>query len=635
MAPMGTNYASPEGYITERNKLYYQTRAKGGVGLIIVEAAHLDPIQRHRPKGICINDDVFIPGLTELTEAVHESGVPILQQLLHPGRIASSKATGIEPVSASPIPHPISGVVPRPLTVDEIQRVEELFKDAAIRAQKAGFDGVEIHGAHGYLVGEFVSPYSNKRMDEYGGSIENRIRFPLEIVRMVREEVGPDFLISYRMSATEFLPEGLSLEDARYLAAELEKAGVNLLHVSAGVNEQPRAMAKVIPLSYTQAGCFAHLAASIKEVVKIPVVAVGRINSPNLAEEILKTGQADLVALGRGLIADSFWPKKAEEGRLLDINMCIACNEGCIGRLNRNESIGCTVNPWVGQIEETDSSYKAVHLDKKKVIMVIGGGPGGMRAAVEIAKRGHKVTLFEKEKLGGLVNASCKPPGKEEMINLVNYLSYQLQKCNVTVELGREITKGDIINEKPEAIILATGSKPVLPPIKGISLPYVFTAEMLLKGQFDWQAGTKFVVVGAGMVGLEVAHFLSSQGKEVHVVEIAEAAGTSLSPMVLTVLLDKLEDCKVRISLGTEIREIGADHSLSVYNKGSHRLETLSQIDYVIVSAGYRSDDALEESLKDGDGGIKFYKVGDCKSPRKIIDAVSEGANLGVWLAGE
>lgn len=357
MAPMGTNFASQQGYITERNKLYYKTRAIGGVGLIIVEAAHLDPTQRHRPNGIRISDDSFIAGLLELTKVIHESDVPVFQQLTHPGRLASEKITGVQPIAASPIPHPVSGEIPHSLTIEEIQKAEVMFAEAAMRVKKAGFDGVEIHGGHGYLLAEFVSPYTNKRTDEYGGELNNRTRFPLEIVSKIRQTVGPNFLISFRLSATEFLPDGFCLDEAKIFAVKLERAGVDLLHISAGNNEQPSTMVKTIPLLSTPPGCFAHFAAAIKQVVKIPIITVGRIDSPEVAEKILLEGQADLIALGRALIADPFWPVKAHEGRLMDINKCIACNKGCIERLNRNECICCIVNPWVGQKNEIEQRF--------------------------------------------------------------------------------------------------------------------------------------------------------------------------------------------------------------------------------------------------------------------------------------
>lgn len=352
MAPMGTNFASQEGCITERNILYYTTRASGGAGLIIVEAAHLDSTQRHRPNGIRISDDSFIAGLSELTQAIHASDVPVFQQLTHPGRLASSTVTGVQPIGASPVPHPVTGEIPHSLSVEEILAVEDMFAEAARRVKQAGFDGVEIHGGHGYLLAEFVSPYTNKRTDQYGGDLDNRTRFPLELVRKVRQTVGEDFPISFRLSATEFIPDGFCLDEAKLFAVKLAEAGVDVLHISAGNNEQPSTMVKTIPLLSTPSGCFAHFAAAIKAVVNIPVITVGRIDSPAAAEKILGEGQADLIALGRALIADPYWPVKAQEGRVSEINKCIACNKGCIGMLNRHERICCTVNPWVGQVEE-------------------------------------------------------------------------------------------------------------------------------------------------------------------------------------------------------------------------------------------------------------------------------------------
>ncbi len=289
-----------------------------------------------------------------MTTAIHASDVPIFQQLTHAGRLASASVTGVQPIGASSIPHPVTGEIPHSLSVEEILNVESMFAAAALRVKKAGFDGVEIHGGHGYLLTDFVSPYTNHRTDQYGGDLNNRARFPLETVSKIRQTVGPDFLISFRLSATEFIPNGFCLNEAKIFAVKLERAGVDVLHISAGNNEQPSTMVKTIPLQSTPPGCFAHFAAAIKAVVNIPVITVGRIDSPEVAEKILVDGQADLIAVGRAFIADPYWPVKALAGRLKDINKCIACNKGCIERLNRHESICCTVNPWVGQEAELE-----------------------------------------------------------------------------------------------------------------------------------------------------------------------------------------------------------------------------------------------------------------------------------------
>lgn len=346
---MATNYATSQGYITERNKLYYRTRTLGGVGLIVLECANIDPANRHRMKCITIADDKFIPGLLELTKVIHEGAVPVVIQIGHPGRLAASKVTGSRPIAPSAVPNP-AGEVPRVMTIEDIERVQDLFVKAAVRAKAAGFDGVEIHGSHGYLITQFVSPYSNKRTDQYGGTLANRMRFPLEIVSKVRAATGPDFLVFFRMSATEFRPagEGFNLEEAVPYAVALEKAGVDVLDISAGTNETLETMAKVIPMRNTPPGCFTDLSAAIKKAVTIPVITVGRIDTPEVAEKILTEGQADLVALGRALLADAYWPLKAKEGRSAEITKCIACNKGCLGELNKHENLVCVVNPLLG-----------------------------------------------------------------------------------------------------------------------------------------------------------------------------------------------------------------------------------------------------------------------------------------------
>lgn len=633
MAPMGTNFASPEGRITERNALYYRTRAEGGAGLIIVEAAYVDPAQRHRPQGIVAWDDGCIDGMRRLTEAVHGCGVPIFQQLSHPGRVASAGGSAIQPVAPSAVPHPLTGALPRALTSGEITAIADMFAEAASRVRDAGFDGVEIHGGHGYLLASFLSPLTNKRTDHYGGSLGNRMRFPLETLRAVRRAVGPDYPISFRLSATEFLPGGFQPEEAVALAVALEEAGADLLHVSAGTNEQPRSMARCIPLSYTPEGCFSHLAALVRNVVAIPVIAVGRVNRPDVAERILSRGQADLVAVGRAFIADPHWPLKAREGRTAEIGTCVACNEGCIEQLNRHESISCSINPRVGRADEVRSPVRSPDPGRPKRIVVVGGGPAGMKAAEEIAMDGHAVTLFDKGgMLGGQVRLACVPPGKAALLDLVLSLEHRLKLLKVSIVPNRTVTAADIMECDPDAVILATGSRPVLPPIEGIASASVVTVDEVLSGGFIESKCRRFLVVGGGMAGLETAHFLAENGQDVTVVERTGTLGANCSPLALVTLLDRLDACGVTLLTNTEVEFIGADASVRLHHEHGGGPDTLFGVDHVVIAAGRASERSLADFLEKA--AIPFHVIGDCRSPRRIIDAIAEAAAVAGRLDG-
>jgi len=358
---MNTNFAEADGSVSERFTRYYAERGKGGVGLLISSSACIDPMARRRVGSLVLHEDRFIPKLKEFTEAIHATGAKVLQQISHPGRLlASSKelktAAAARSVGPSAIPHLITGEIPRVLSVEEIKELVEKFGQAARIAREAGFDGVELHGTHGYLINQFFSLYSNRRNDEYGGSLENRIRFSLEVYRRVRELTGNDFLVGYRLNAREFAPIETPIEDVIVLCQRLEDEGVDLFHVSAGNSETPAMMLKISPSGSALQGCYADLAATIKEKVRVPVIAVGRISIPPMAEQILREGKADLVATGRALIADPHWPEKAFKGELDKIRCCIGCYQGCSERLAQENPITCIHNPEVGRDGEVSSS---------------------------------------------------------------------------------------------------------------------------------------------------------------------------------------------------------------------------------------------------------------------------------------
>ncbi|TCO67480.1 FAD-dependent oxidoreductase [Caldanaerobacter subterraneus] len=615
MPPMVTNYAAEDGAVTERFKAYHQTRAKGGVGLIIVEATYIHPGGKGFQNQLGIYKDELISGLKELTEAVHKYGAKIAVQLYHAGRQTTLKVTGMQVVAPSPIPCPVKQEKPKELSVDEIKELIEAFGQAARRAKEAGFDAVEIHGAHGYLINQFLSPYSNKRTDEYGGSFENRMRFPLEVVRRVREEVGPDFPIIYRMSAEEYVPGGLTIEDTKIFAQKLVEEGIDALHISGGVYESS---AMIIQPAAIPQGCFVENAAAIKKAInsKVPVIVVGRIKDPIMAEQIIREGKADLVSMGRALLADPELPRKVSEGKIEEIRKCIGCNQGCIDRLFQDIDIGCIANALTGH--ETEFDMESLAKTRKKVF-IIGGGPGGLEAARVAALRGHEVILYEKQpELGGQMRIAAVPPHKGEINDLADYLINQVEKSGITIVKGKEADLNTIHEIKPDVVILATGSEPIIPEIPGINQKNVVTAHDVLKGTVT--VGKKVAVIGGGLVGCETAEFLADQSKEVTVIEMLDDIAIDVGSLVRALLLNRMAEKKIKVLTKSKVKEISGDKVTIETVNGN---QELSGIDTIVIAVGSKpKNDLLKLIEKEG---IPVYAIGDCVKARKFMDAIHEG----------
>jgi len=613
MPPMVTNYGSDTGAVSQRLIDYHVERAKGGVGLGIVEATCVDsPVGRLSPTQLCIDSDKFIPRLNDLAEAVQVYGARIAIQLHHSGRQTTLVATeGRRPVSPSTVPCPPLGTRPRRLTVKEIESLVEKYAEGARRAKAAGFDAVELHGAHGYLIQQFLSPYTNKRRDRYGGDPQRRITFAIDVVESVREKVGSSFPVIMRLSGNEYVEGGLTIEDTKIIARELEEAGVDAIHMSAGLREsyawsvQPMAVPR---------GCLVHLAEETKKAVSIPVIAVGRINDPALAETIIREGKADLVSMGRALIADPELPRKASEGRLDDIRVCVACNQ-CVMRMGLCLPVSCTVNAAAGRERERKiSPTKAT-----KRVLVIGGGPAGMEAARVAALRGHTVTLIEREeRLGGQLVLAATPPHKEELENEIKYLVSHIKKLGVKIELGKEATIRTVEEMKPDTVILATGAAPLIPIIPGVDRKSVVTAWDVLKGKVT--VGKNVVVAGGGMVGLETAEFLAAKGISVIVVEMLSHVGIDMESRSRYLLLQRLVKCRVEILTGVRVEEI-TESGVSVTNEKGNRQHLPAET--VVLALGAIPIRELADSLK---GKVReLYIVGDCLKPRKAMEAIHGG----------
>jgi 2,4-dienoyl-CoA reductase (NADPH2) len=631
MPPMTTGFAC-DGFVTDKMIDYYTARAKGGVGLIIVEDCIVDtPLGIHGYNDIFIDDDKFIPDLRRLAEAIKKDGAGASIQLNFSGRAAGKlhegklKLTrGLQPVAPSAIAFPADGfVVPHELTVSEILAIEDKFAGAARRAQEAGFDAVSLHCSHQFLIEQFLSPLSNHRDDDYGGSSEKRFRFLLEIIQKVRQKTDKDFPIVCRISGREEIKGGLTPADALGIARRLEKAGVAALNVSHGADPAALSPGSVAPLTAktkkSSRGELVYLAAPIKQAVSTPVMTVGSIITPQLAEEILTQGKADLICIGKGLIADPEWPVKSYDGREEEIRHCISC-EYCFTSLG-GTPLECSVNPSVGK-ERAFSLKKA---SKSKNVTIIGGGPAGLEAARVAALRGHRVSLYEKDRLGGQLNLACLLPGKDEYGLFLDYESAQLKQLGVKI-VNTEFKPEDVAGEKTGVIIIAAGAIPGKPPLPGIENENVVTAWDVLRGELP--RDKKVVVIGGGATGAETAEVLALNGNSVTIIEKAGviAADSAAMPFHYFALLRALEVLGVKLHVETTA-EVIAPPGVLVCAHG-HRFTI--EADVVVIALGAEPVRKLADEMKKT--GIKVYTVGDCTGVGSLAKAVKEGFQTGLTL---
>jgi 2,4-dienoyl-CoA reductase (NADPH2) len=631
MAAMHLGY-TPEGEVTERLVRFYERRAEGGVGLIIVGGCPIDEYGG-MPSMVCINDDRFIPGLQRLTRAVKGGGATIAAQLYQAGRYThSAMIGGRKPFSASAVRSRFTGETPRALELEEIPGVQAKFAEAARRAQHAGFDAVEILGSAGYLISQFLSPVTNFREDRYGGSLENRMRFGVEVVGKVREAVGSGYPIIMRLAGNEFMEGGNTNEEARRFAAELEKAGVDLFNVTGGWHETriPQLSMFVPPKAFT------YLAQGIKGAVSIPVLASNRINDPRVAEAIIQYGEADLVTMARGLLADPDLPRKA-----------IACNQGCFDHVLQFRPAACLVNPWAGLEGEIEMARPA----QTKKVLVIGGGPAGMKAACTAAERGHKVVLVEKEtQLGGQLLLNRHIPGRKELVAAASDLASNMKALSVDTILGKVADSAFVKNMAPDAVIVATGAQPILPDMPGIENPKVVQAWDVLRGKA--RVGKTVVIVGGNAVGLETALYLANQGtlspeilhflvanraetwetletlvnrgnKTVTVLEMGKKAGQDIGPSTRWTVFSELSRLGVTILTGAKATEIRAD-GVGMEKAGGH---DLLPADTVVIAVGSRPEKDLAAALHDLVPEVVV--VGDAIEPRNALEAIKEGFQAG------
>lgn len=630
MPPMGTNYAGQNGEINCEHISYYEQRAKGGTGLIIVENAAVDfPLGSNGTTQLRIDHDSFIPALYKLTERLHKYGTCVAIQINHSGASAVSERIGCQPVSSSNIPSKTGGAVPRPLTKEEILNIVEKYGKAARRVQIAGFDALEIHGGHSYLINQFLSPIYNKREDEFGGSAENRARFARMVIDSVRAAVGPMFPISFRLSADELLEGGNTLEDTLKILEYLN-AEVDIFNVSAALNDSLQYQIDNMNLPD---GWRSYMSKAVKEKFNKPTITTGNIRNPEVAEKLLAEGQADLIGIGRGLIADPNWVIKVENNEEDMIRKCVSCNIGCAGhRIGLNRPIRCTMNP--DTIYE--DAYKSRKVNKLTNVVVIGGGTAGLEAACTAAELGCTTFLFEqKPYLGGLAKEISKLPDKNRISYLPDYLVKRAEKLNnLIIYTGIKADASDIEKLNPDIVINATGSKPLLPPIKGLleridkEGEKLYSIFGLLKDidKFENIKEKKIAVIGGGAVGLDVVEFFAERNCKVSIVEMLPMLGRDLDVITKLSMMDIIKKHDVEVHTGTALVEVASDH----FKLKKDDKEQSLDFDYGFVCLGMRPENSglseIEEHFKNS--AVEVINIGDSARTRKIIDGMAEGRDI-------
>ena len=638
MPALNLNLAN-NGFVTNRLIDFYVERAKGGAGMLIVGGCYIDLYAKGVPMMISIENDDYLPKLTEFAEAVHKArdDVKVVCQLYHSGAYTFPQIIGKAPIGPSAVYSNFSKTTPREMTLEDIKTEQQAFANAAIRAKKAGFDAVEICANAGYLFSQFTSPKTNIRTDEYGGSLENRLRFPIETLKLMRSSVN-NFPIGYRISGDDFVPESNTYKEKAIIAENLGKH-LDYFNVTGGWHETKTPQTTMdVP-----EGCYTYLAENVRNRVSIPVFASNRINNPELAEQVLMAGKADAICMGRSLVADPYLPLKAERGDLRDIMACIGCNQGCFDAIFKMVPISCLRNARAGNEAKTEIKP----LKEKKKIMIIGTGPGGLEAARVAGMRGHEVHIFEKDdKIGGLLNIIWIPPGRNEFKRMIDNYSYWLYKYGIQLHLDQEVTIETIKHLNPDIVLLATGSKPIRPPIPGIEKDNVFWANDVFSG--DAPVGKNNVIIGGGATGIELAIYLAKFGSlsleafdfltsykaleldialdmlhkgrnKVTVLEQLPKLGSALGKTTKWVLLDKCDALGIKFYTSVRVKEIGENYVS--YLDTADNEQIINNVDIVYYATGVEPNNALYKEIKQIEN-IKVEKIGDARKPETVLEAI-------------
>ena len=611
---MDSHYTNEEHYFTSQAINYYGERAKGGFGLIFTEFLCVSEEGFAEKTQAGIYDDCFIDMLSKIVERVHENGAKMFAQLQHSRRLQGQGTTTLMPVGASSLPNPSNPIEVHELTVDEIQEVIQKFVDAALRAQKAGFDGVEIHGAHGYLLAQFLSKGVNKRVDRYGGTITNRARIVCEIIQAIKKACGKDYPVVVRTSGDEGYMGGNSIEDAMVQAMCFENAGADAIHISYG---------EAIRSYYVKSGFNIENVKRVKEVVSIPVIGVGRINDATLALSAIQSNAMDFVALGRQSICDPHFPRKIKEGRLDEIFTCTGCMQRCLYTNMFEESYGtsCMINPFSGK----EGQWVIEKTNHIKNIAIIGAGPAGLQAAWILAKRGHHVSLFEKESTpGGQYRLASVPSMKQELAKTISTYVTLCQKYGVEIHYNTTVTTEFLKDKNYDEMIVACGSKPILPPIEGIYQENVYSALDILSFKHIFK-GQKVLILGAGLVGVETAEVLGEYGNEVHVVDMLGKVAPLAPKRPRLNLLDHLNKLKVKFTLKSKVVKINQD---GITYEKNQQLETLSGFDYIVLAFGSKANQDLYQEIKNE----HVHLIGDASVAGDAKKAIFEATQLALKL---
>lgn len=631
---------SLDGKLNDKYYDYFREKAAGGAGIVTVGPVGFD-FTGSGPVAMQIGTDEAIPAFEKMASLIKGEGARAFIQIFHAGAYSYSKVMGgDDPVAPSAVYSRYSKVVPRELSIDDIRHIQKEFVAAALRAKRAGFDGVEIIGSAGYLITQFLSPLKNLRTDQYGGSFENRVRFPREIIMMMREALGDGYPLAIRMAGNDFVAGSNTSGETPVIARVYEEAGIDLINVTGGWHESrvPQ-LPMVVPR-----GVFSYLAMNIKRAVSIPVMASNRITMPDDAERIIRDGVADMVNLGRVLIADPYWPKKAREGRPMEIRPCVACNQGCTDSLFGGEPVYCLVNARAG----FEGVRNITKVAKPKKIIVVGAGPGGCEAAIRAAEAGHEVALYEKEDvIGGQLWIAGAPPHKQELWELIAYYDEMLDRYqNIDLHLETAITVDEIAARKPDHVIVAEGAQPAVPPIDGMKDPGVLSAWEVLRD--DPSTGRRVAVIGGGAVGLETAMFLAEKGtlsaealkflfmyegesverlrelttrgvKEVTVFEMMERAGAGVGRSTRWILMGDVERFGVQVITGARVKSV---KNATVVFEQAGREQSLD-FDTVVNAVGSRSSRVIADAMEKT--GIPYTVIGDSLRPAQIDKAITEG----------